>query len=182
QTALAPRRRPRPEPPRQVAQADPEPRPQPEPQRQQPNFFDRISTAIDETRGTQPQPNPQPSRTERTAPRATGPLGPPLTGAEKDGIRLALKRCWSRPDVGGTDPNLLLVVMDFDLSPDGWLTGEPVAITPRGAISTRQEAAIRQARAALVQCSPFALPPEKYDQWKELRVRFDPVSQDVGVQ
>ncbi|MEO1293101.1 MAG: hypothetical protein AAFV62_09770, partial [Pseudomonadota bacterium] len=45
QTALAPRRRPRPEPPRQVAQADPEPRPQPEPQRQQPNFFDRISTA-----------------------------------------------------------------------------------------------------------------------------------------
>ena len=57
--------------------------------------------------------------TEPTASAATSlPVGPPLTGSEKDGLRLAVQRCWNVP-AGLRDAQELKVTLAAELAPNG---------------------------------------------------------------
>ena len=46
------------------------------------------------------------------------PEGPPLTSSEKDGLRLAVQRCWNVP-AGLRDANELKVTLAAELAADG---------------------------------------------------------------
>jgi colicin import membrane protein len=64
-----------------------------------------------------------------------------------------------------------VVTLRWRLKPDGSLDGEPQI---EGA---REDTQFRVAAAAALQavkhCAPFPLPPDKYDYWKSITMKFD---------
>jgi colicin import membrane protein len=98
-----------------------------------------------------------------------------MTANELDLLRARLAQCWS-PPLGWTDPSEVRVVLLLSLNQDGSVAGTPSVLeSPQGAYSTTApESALRAVR----RCSPFELPAEKYDDWKQVKVTFDP--RDMG--
>jgi hypothetical protein len=98
-----------------------------------------------------------------------------MTANELDMLRARLAQCWS-PPLGWTDPAEVRVVLMLSLNEDGSVAGTPSVLeSPQGAYSTTApESALRAVR----RCAPYNLPSEKYDEWKQVKVTFDP--RDMG--
>lgn len=110
------------------------------------------------------------------APVAVSPTGPPLTGAERDGLRLAVGRCWNFGALS-RDAARVTVTVSMRMTPDG----RPEANSLRMADfeGGSQEAAAQAydvARRAILRCGGqgFPLPREKYAQWQEIEMVFNP--------
>ena len=104
------------------------------------------------------------------------PTGPPLTDGEKDALRVAISRCWN---VGSLSTAALAttVVVGVELTE----TGTPVAnsirlVSSSGGDSTAARQAYEAARRAILRCgsSGFELPAEKYGQWRDIEMTFNP--------
>ncbi len=99
--------------------------------------------------------------------------GPPMTGAERDSFRIAVNRCWN-VDPGSVAARVTVEV-GFSLDREGKVQGDVRLISSDGdqsAVNTAFEAA----RRAILRCqsSGYQLPAEKYEQWKEHVIVFDP--------
>lgn len=176
ETAPRPRRRP------QTQVAEPEPVPQtPAERTEEARAFD--PNRLDDILGSATAATPQ-TPTQNFNPEIQRPAsGPPLSRREREGLRLALDRCWRRPFIGGDDPSTLRVALEFRLGRDGRLDGEPQVVFPAGPTTSRQNAAIASAKDAVRRCEPFSqLPPEKYDQWRVIRATFDPADDRAVIQ
>lgn len=103
------------------------------------------------------------------------PQGPPMTGSEKDGLKLAVQRCWNVP-AGLRDAQDLKVTLAAELNADGSvINGSIRMIEPATATDARFKSAFEAGRRALIRCSPYTdLPREKYAQWRNLEVVFNP--------
>ncbi|MHA3977733.1 hypothetical protein ACW9UR_08635 [Halovulum sp. GXIMD14794] len=103
------------------------------------------------------------------------PVGPPLTQGEKDALRLSVQRCWNVP-AGLPNATDLRVVVAVELSPNGQIVGQPRLIEPADANRPEIRVAFEAARRALLRCqgSGYELPQDKFAQWKNLEVAFDP--------
>lgn len=103
------------------------------------------------------------------------PVGPPMTQGEKDALRLSVQRCWNVP-AGLANASDLRVVVAVELSPNGQIVGQPRLIEPADASRPEIRVAFETARRALLRCqgSGYDLPQEKFAQWKNLEVAFDP--------
>ena len=87
-------------------------------------------------------------------------------------LRTRLSELW-RPPAGATDPQELTVEINIKLKRDGTLAGPPTVLS-RGD-SPLFKAARDGAVTAIYQGQPFTmLRPERYDDWKEITVKFDP--------
>ena len=104
------------------------------------------------------------------------PQGPPLSAGEKDALRVAVSSCWN---VGSLSSAALLttVVVAVDMTQDA----KPVIASIRMLSSSGgSEQAARQAfeaaRRAIIRCTRdgYGLPVEKYGQWKEIEMTFNP--------
>lgn len=104
------------------------------------------------------------------------PSGPPMTGGEKDALRVAVSSCWNVGSLStaamGTEVTVAVSVAQ---------TGIPDAASIRmmgfvGGSAADAQRAFEAARRAIIRCGArgFPLPPEKYEQWKELELVFDP--------
>lgn len=135
-------------------------------------------------RETAPTPPTAPSTTQATAPTPPGdtrvtetslPSGPPITNAERDGLRLAVQKCWNLP-AGVREASELKVTLAAELNPDGAvISGSIRLIEPDPAPDARFQAAYDAGRRALLRCSPYTdLPREKYARWRNLEVVFNP--------
>lgn len=80
-------------------------------------------------------------------------------------------RCWNIP-VGWTDPRQVSVTVQLRLNRDGTVNGTPTVL--EFPASELGKAAAVGAIRAVVECGPFDLPEEKYDQWNEVQLRFEP--------
>jgi len=107
---------------------------------------------------------------------APEPSGPPLTSGEKDALRISVSSCWN---VGSLSTEALgtTVVVGVSLSQEG----KPDAGTIRmlsstGGSSTAAKQAFEAARRAIIRCGAkgFQLPPEKYGQWRDIEMTFNP--------
>lgn len=154
ETSLRPPAR-RPQAPVQTAQ------PAPEPDDPAPN--ETVDSAVEEAVAA-----------AQSAP--TVPQGPPLTGGEKDALRVAVSRCWNVGSLS-TDALGTTVVVEVSMTRDG----KPVNSSIRMASSSGgSDAAARQAfeaaRRAIIRCGArgFELPVEKYGQWQEIEMTFNP--------
>ncbi|MEI4233871.1 energy transducer TonB [Roseovarius sp. D22-M7] len=167
------RPRARPEMSETVARADPEPPPEP--------------------RAAQ-QPEPEPPTSDRGAIEDTlaailgegqdsseRPSGPPLTGGERDALRVAVQRCWN---VGSLSTEALRTTVVVAVSMDQ--SGRPeigsirmVGSTGGGDAAAKQ--AFDAARRAIIRCGNdgFDLPAEKYDQWRDIEMTFNPESMRI---
>jgi hypothetical protein len=143
----------------------------------------RRTPAVEEpAEAAKPAPEPAPAtETAAAAPSSSSssatslPVGPPMTGSEKEGLKLAVQRCWNVP-AGLRDAQELKVTLSAELNPDGSVINASIRmIEPSTAPDARFKSAFDAGRRALIRCSPYTdLPREKYAQWRNLEVVFNP--------
>ena len=151
----------------------PAPAPAPEPEETQ-------------TAEAEPEPEPQPATEEAvddavaaalesaTAAPAV-PEGPPMTGSEREGFRVAVNRCWN-VDPGSVAARVTVEVA-FSLDQSGRVQGDVRKLSDSGGDPGAVNIAYEAARRAILRCqnpNGYQLPPEKYGQWKDVVITFDP--------
>lgn len=104
---------------------------------------------------------------------SVAPSGPPLTSSERSGLVLAVQECWNVP-AGLENAGDLVVVLAVELSRGGMLVSSPRLIDPAGTPQGTIRQAYEAGRRALMRCAPYDLPQDKYEQWRQLEVVFNP--------
>ena len=105
------------------------------------------------------------------------PGGPPLTEGERDGFRLAVQDCWN---VGTLSMEALqtVVTVAFELTRDGFPRTDTIQLLGSTGSGVAEQVAFEAARSAIINCSRrtggYQLPEEKYEQWREVELTFDP--------
>jgi hypothetical protein len=170
---------PEPSPPQQAAAAPPSPRirpvrpapatpPAPESPEASEAFTEQIAALIDRTNtGTAQAPSEAPA----TLGVATGSADAKMTQSEIDALKAQIEQCWVIP-TGWTHPREVSVTVRFGLKQDGTVNGAPTVV--EFPASQYGPVAADNAIRAILQCGPYALPAEKYDQWSVVQLRFTP--------
>ncbi len=104
------------------------------------------------------------------------PAGPPMTDGEKAALRVAVEECWN---IGSLSSEALqttvtvFVVMHPDGTPDA---GTIRMLDFEGGGDAAARHAYEAARRAIIRCGVrgFNLPQEKYSQWREIEMIFNP--------
>ncbi len=184
---------------------EPEPEPEPETPSAPEEASDRIVTEAEEEQNYAPassrRPRSRPAQPVRRAetPRAPEPeapsastddavaaalsepdtptrSGPPLTGGEKEGLRVAVSRCWNVGSLS-TDALGTTVVVAVEMEQSGKpISGSIRLVSSSGGSSNGERQAFEAARRAIIRCGAngFGLPVEKFDQWREIEMTFNP--------
>lgn len=108
------------------------------------------------------------------------PDGPPLTTGERDGFRIAVQECWV-VDVGSQAANVTVTV-GFEMDRSGRVvTSSLRMLAASGGDGSAAETAFQAARRAILRCQGdgYALPAEKFDQWKTVEMTFNPESMRI---
>lgn len=103
------------------------------------------------------------------------PTGPPLSSGEKDALRLAVQGCWV-VDPGASWARVTVTV-GMSMQESGKLVpGSLSLISSEGGDASAVEAAFQAARRAILRCQKggYDLPVEKFGQWKEIEMTFNP--------
>ncbi|MEM8555963.1 MAG: energy transducer TonB [Pseudomonadota bacterium] len=146
-----------------------------------------VATPADEV----PEPDPAPTppdpiadaiaaalaaASQSDAPQSTAPLGSQLTIGERDALRLAVSPCWNFAALS-TEAARVTVVVGMDMG----LDGRPVAgslrmVSHNGPNADVAAQSYEVARRAILRCqgTGYPLPADKYDQWKEIEMTFNP--------
>lgn len=97
-----------------------------------------------------------------------------MTRAEMDGFRQQVQGCWRVTP--GSEAATLSVTVHATLDRDGRITGDVTRMAGSEGSAEAETEAFQSARRALLRCQGdgYALPPEKYDLWKEVELTFDP--------
>ncbi len=98
--------------------------------------------------------------------------GSKLSQSEMDALRGAISKCWNVP-AGVADAPGLVVTVKMHLNQDGSIQGSP-EVTSGGGSDGVGRAAAESARRAVARCAPYNLPADKYENWSEVIVNFDP--------
>src|SRR5262249_46343504 len=89
-------------------------------------------------------------------------------------IREQVEQCWNVP-AGARDATDLIVEIRVLLNRDGSVLDARIVDTTRAASDTFYRTAAESARRAVLLCSPLRnLPPDRYDAWRDITLRFDP--------
>ena len=97
-----------------------------------------------------------------------------LQRTEIDAVRRQISECWNMP-AGARDAENLIVTIRATVAPDGTVTSAVIEDRSRMGDPFYRAAAESAQRAMLnPRCQPLKLPPEKYEQWKNLRIDFNP--------
>jgi outer membrane biosynthesis protein TonB len=94
----------------------------------------------------------------------------------QDSLRSQIQQCWS-PPVGAPHPAELVVEFELFLKPDGSVAQPPQLSgeSESGAAhDTYTRAAAEAARRAIYTCAPYKLPKDRYSQWQDITLTFDP--------
>jgi TolA protein len=96
---------------------------------------------------------------------------PRMSSSEIDYFRSQISRCWT-PPVGGLGGEDIVVKLRIELNRDGTLVRAPqLANTGSSGFFT---AAADSAVRAVFQCQPYTMPADKYGQWRDMLLNFDP--------
>jgi hypothetical protein len=128
---------------------------------------------------TKPQPTPaasaMPQETKVTPDGQPLPIGDRMTRSEMDALRQQLESCWNIP-VGAKDAENMTVEIFMVINQDRTLQSARVVDQGRyngdSFYQAMADSALRAVRSP--NCSPFDVPPDKYDAWKTVTVTFDP--------
>ncbi|MEJ2116837.1 MAG: hypothetical protein P8Y36_02595 [Alphaproteobacteria bacterium] len=136
------------------------------------SFQDQVSSMTGG--GTQPSGRPIRDRSRHNAAERQGsPDGDSnrLSANEIDAFRAQVSRCWT-PPVGGLGADAIIVKLHIMLNKDGTLA-HPPRVKNRVNSPFFTPAADSALRAVL-QCEPYRMPPEKFSQWRDMLLTFDP--------
>jgi len=180
---------PEPEPP-------PEPKPEPEPEEQQiktppkpkmkplqqvaeadkkkeePPPEDRLTTILKNVEKLKDQ-QPTNSQLANASQARTSSASSIEQNAMVRAIQKQMARCW-RIDAGARGAESLIVEIRVVLNPDATVRDAQIVDFERMFRDSFFRSAAENARRAILQCSPFRLPANKYEVWRDLTLRFDP--------
>jgi hypothetical protein len=110
---------------------------------------------------------------QEAAPQAT--LGDRMTMSEMDAVRFQLGECWKLL-AGARYAENLVVEIKMTINPDRTVRDARIVDQLRYNSDSFFRAAADSAYRAVFNpsCNPLKLPPDKYNQWKVMTVRFDP--------
>ncbi len=102
------------------------------------------------------------------------PIGREWSGAERDGFRLAVTRCWN-VDRGSVAARVT-VDIGIEFNRDGTVIPESIAFEGFAGDEGAARTAFEAGRRAILRCQSggYDLNPDKYEQWRAVVVRFDP--------
>lgn len=103
------------------------------------------------------------------------PEGPPMSGGEVEGLRIAINRCWVTSTLS-TEAMNTTVTLRVEMSEAGKPTAIEMSSFDGGSEAAAQKA-YEAGRRAVNRCAGpngYDLPPEKYGQWNVLNLIFDP--------
>ncbi len=154
--------------PEAVPEPEPEPDPEPPVQELQEPPADAMAASIAQALAE--------ANVAETAPTAGAAAGPPLTAGEKDALRVAVQACWNVGSLSSEALDTTVVVsirMTRDARPD---TASIRMEDWQGGSDSAARQAFEAAKRAIIICGRqgYALPPEKYDQWAEIEMTFNP--------
>jgi hypothetical protein len=95
---------------------------------------------------------------------------------QNDMVRAILKQlfsCW-RLDPGAERAEDMVVEIRVALNPDGSIQRAEIVDVARMSRDGYFRSTAENAKRAIYKCSPFRLPPNKYQIWRELNLRFNP--------
>lgn len=158
-----------------------------------PDAFASVLRTLEELKQRPPKPKDKPPeekgkpKDEKTetfeqqiAKALTAPSRPhdpsrPLAISEIDLVRQQIIKCWNVP-AGAKEAWNLVVEVSVVMNPDGTVRDARVQDAGRMARDPFYRAAAESALRAVKnpRCQPFKLPPEKYDQWRDMVLNFDP--------
>lgn len=100
--------------------------------------------------------------------------GPPMTGSERDSFRVSVNRCWN-VDPGSVAARVTVEV-GFSLDREGRVQGNEVRLISSDGDQSATNTAFEAARRAILRCQSggYQLPADKYDQWRDVVITFDP--------
>jgi hypothetical protein len=170
----------KPEPKKEEAKPlPPKPRRRPEvkvakPKKQKKKEPDRLASILKDVEKMRDKPQP---RREQLA-NVDAPGARSVTSRlERDrmiqAIQEQLVQCW-RVDAGAKRAEDLLVEIRVTLNSDGSVRTAEIVDTIRMFQDSYFRSAAEGARRAVLTCSPFQLPPNKYKVWRQLTLRFNP--------
>ncbi|HTW35001.1 MAG TPA: hypothetical protein VMD53_10320 [Rhizomicrobium sp.] len=95
----------------------------------------------------------------------------------RDMLKNDIEQCWS-PPAGAPHPEQLIVSFHLNLNPDGSVAGSPQLTAESAAAAAGNpfmRAAADAARRAIFVCAPYKnLPPNRFADWRDSVVQFDP--------
>lgn len=104
------------------------------------------------------------------------PLGPPMTLAEQESLRVAVSSCWNTGSLSSAALRVTVVV-GLQMAE----TGKPITSSLRLVSSTGGDGdavtqAYEAARRAILRCGTkgYDLPQEKFGQWRDIEMTFNP--------
>jgi hypothetical protein len=103
------------------------------------------------------------------------PEGPPMSGGEVEGLRIAINRCWVTSTLS-TEAMNTTVTLRVEMSEAGKPTSIEMTSFEGGSEAAAQKA-FEAGRRAVNRCAGangYDLPAEKYGQWNVLNLIFDP--------
>lgn len=149
----------------------PAPQPEPEPE--------VTETAADEPAPAEPESSEEDVAAAleaalSTTEAPTAAPGPPMTGSERDSFRVSVNRCWN-VDPGSVAARVTVEV-GFSLDREGKVQGNEVRLLSSDGDDSATNIAFEAARRAILRCQSggYDLPADKYEQWKDVVITFDP--------
>ncbi|MDR1488300.1 MAG: cell envelope integrity protein TolA [Holosporales bacterium] len=102
-------------------------------------------------------------------------VGPVLTATQVDLIRQTIRKCWHFP-AGLKNAEELLVDIRMELLEDGTVKKAEIVDKNRMKSDPNFKVAAENAYRAVLdpECNPLPLPKEKYEEWKNLELTFNP--------
>jgi len=162
-----------------TARAKPRTKPKPPPEKKRFNA-DRIAALLDKHPKDEQELRPVAEQEQRAKPEVNQAtqqvgLGTNMTLSEIDALRVQVEKCWSFPG-GAANPEDLVVTIRISLNPDGSLSGAPAVLDNRFGLGGDQyyRVAAESALRAIRRCQPYQMPRDKYQNWRQIDLRFDP--------
>ena len=102
-------------------------------------------------------------------------LGETLTATQVDQVRNTIRKCWHFP-AGLKDADTLVVDIKMELDRDGYVKKAEITDKNRMKHDSGFKIAAENAQRAVLdpRCNPLPLPKEKYNEWKDLELSFNP--------
>jgi hypothetical protein len=176
----------KPEPPKPEEKPEPTPLPKPkpkppEPKKAEPPKADPLASVLKNVSKLKPQEKPleEAPPQKEPAPAQPSPQVPVtadrLTSSEEDALRRQLAQCWNVP-IGARDVEKIAVDIYISVNPDRTVKEAVVVDQARMNTDPFFRTIAESALRALYnpRCSPLALPPEKYQEWQDTLITFNP--------
>ena len=102
-----------------------------------------------------------------------------MTLSEIDVLRVQIQKCWTIP-AGIRNAEKRIIRVQLGLSREGNIILGPIVVNRAGLGNRYFRIAAESVLRAIRRCQPFEMPLDKYHEWRELELNFDPQNMLMG--